>query len=140
MRRTFNLNGLIVSKTTLFAVCFGVLAFCLSGPHCNWLKAKWIRFVGKVSFSAYLVHFALLETGWQFGVLYFLPRFDEFWSHLVDRPGYDFYAFVVLFPSFLATTVAISSVTYYLVERPFIELGSRIIQKFNLSIEKPTTY
>lgn len=49
-----------ISLYTAYGLCFGVFAFCLSEGAAKWLVNPFIRYLGKISFSAYLWHFAVI--------------------------------------------------------------------------------
>jgi peptidoglycan/LPS O-acetylase OafA/YrhL len=65
-----------------------------------------IGWIGKVSFSAYLVHFAAMST---------LP---------IPHANY-----AEAFVSLAAITTALSSITYFCVEQPFTQLGRRVAKR-----------
>ncbi|HTH49847.1 MAG TPA: acyltransferase [Candidatus Limnocylindria bacterium] len=77
--------------------------------------------LGVISFSCYLTHFAALRA-----VEHFLT--DETFAALPPRVGPVIH-FVALWGATLALTAAISTVTYFLIEKPGIRLGSRIIKR-----------
>jgi peptidoglycan/LPS O-acetylase OafA/YrhL len=82
-------------------------------PSIRFLKAGPIRFVGTVSYSAYLWHFAILAA----------------FSHMGLREASDgnrLGFFFVAYPCLVIVTVAVSSVTYATVEMPAIRLGRKM--------------
>ena len=102
------MNHLVISS--------GMLLFCwlLSQGNLKFISNAFIRYIGKISFSLYLVHFVVI--GW-------LIKFDwiDFSSHALINYGIRF--MVLLFFSML-----ISSITYTYVEVPFQRLGSKLIR------------
>lgn len=115
--------GVMVSTYTCYGLCFGVFAFCLAQGTAKWLVNAPIRYLGMVSFSAYLWHFAIL------GSLMALA------ASVIDPLGlksspHGFAFFCGFFPFLVATTVLLSTITYRLVERPMISLGDRLLNKF----------
>ena len=77
-----------------------------------------INYIGTVSFSMYIIHFA---------VLYWLNYF-----HSIDFVNNQFINFGIKFFTVTGATVLISSITYYLIEVPFQSIGKKII----ISLEK----
>jgi peptidoglycan/LPS O-acetylase OafA/YrhL len=80
-------------------------------------------FMGKISYSLYLMHFFCL----------FAIRLV--WLHVrhIKLPGYDpedtLGGFVVVFISILLFSIVLSTLTYYIIEKPGIRLGRNLIQK-----------
>ncbi|MBA2652441.1 MAG: acyltransferase [Tatlockia sp.] len=74
----------------------------------SFLRLSWIRYLGKISFSFYLIHFTLLQL------------------LLVKYPISSFSYLVVFTLVLIALTVLLSSLTYHLMEAPFNRLGRRI--------------
>jgi peptidoglycan/LPS O-acetylase OafA/YrhL len=72
---------------------------------------RWLAWLGLISYSVYLLHPLLIE------VYYHSP-----WGH----HRHSFTGQVVLYALFLAVLIAVSSVTYLLVERPMQVLGRRV--------------
>jgi peptidoglycan/LPS O-acetylase OafA/YrhL len=72
---------------------------------------RWLAWLGLISYSVYLLHPLLVEMYYQ-----------SPWH----RHGHSLFGQVVLFAAFLAVLVAVSSVTYLLVERPMQVLGRRV--------------
>jgi peptidoglycan/LPS O-acetylase OafA/YrhL len=69
-----------------------------------------VIWIGKVSYSAYFVHFL---------VLHFLPTL-----HLTGRAGADV---AIAYVMVVIVTVAISTLTYLMIEKPMIRFGSTLI-------------
>ena len=102
------------------ALCFGLLAFCLACGAKTFVVNKLSCFIGKVSFSCYLWHFAVL-----------FALFDRLLAAAVNPFGLNDAAhgwsyFLQFFAVVAAATIALSFVTYRLVEQPMIRIGSRI--------------
>lgn len=118
-------HGFHLMPAVYYAICFGLFTFCLAEGVGGWLVNAPICFLGKVSFGAYLWHFAILET------LSRLARSGVDPLNLLGEPhGMPF--FIMFFPSLLASTVFLSAITYRLVERPMIEAGNRLLRRTSL--------
>lgn len=103
---------------------YGFLFFLLAILSSKIVRKNWftlaVGWIGKVSYSIYLVHFA---------VLHWLERF-----HLLDRFGTDGKILAMVNFSFryllvLTVSIIIASFFFVVVEKPFIALGSKLIQK-----------
>jgi peptidoglycan/LPS O-acetylase OafA/YrhL len=79
-------------------------------PSISFLKARPIRFLGTVSYSAYLWHFAILDA--LAGI------------HPTEPAGRGpFGSFFVVYPCLVVVTAFVSSITYAMVETPMIRRG-----------------
>jgi peptidoglycan/LPS O-acetylase OafA/YrhL len=113
---TFN----ILRPPGLMQASFGFTLIIIALAHAQpgLFVNRWIGFVGKISFSAYLTHFSMIEL--VNGPL----------AQFVGRDARDYAAigaFVVGWLVVVATTIAFSTFTYYLIEGPGIALGRRVI-------------
>ena len=90
------------SLITRYGAVFGVFALCLAAAPTRLLVNPVMVWIGKVSYSAYLIHFAVLPL---------VPA---------NAGPAASYGFVV------AVTVALASAAYFLIEKPFMRLGHRI--------------
>ncbi len=97
---------------TTYGLIFALFVFSLMSWKSSPLINPVAIWIGKVSYSAYLIHFAIL-------------------SYLVaPRPsGHANLDFAITFAIVVAMTVALASITYWLVEQPMIRLGSRLISR-----------
>lgn len=110
-----------ITSFTAYGLCFGTFAFCLSQGAGSWLVNAPVRYLGKISFSAYLWHFAVLGTiGYSFHG--FTPL-----QHMTDSRGP--LLFLQLFAYVIVTTSILSSITYRLIERPMVWAGNRLIDR-----------
>jgi peptidoglycan/LPS O-acetylase OafA/YrhL len=95
-----------VSAFALAGLTFGAgLAF----RHVRWPRA--LTWLGLISYSVYLLHPLLIESYHHFS-----------WTRL----HHPFWLQVLLAAAFLAVLIAVSSVTYLLVERPMQNVGRRV--------------
>ena len=108
-----------VVSLSLYAICFGAFAFSAGSGASKWLVNAPIRYLGKVSFSAYLWHFAIMASLDSIAAAGLYP-FHNAGSH-------GALLFCGFFPYLVATTVLCSSVTYYLIEEPCIDWGNRLL-------------
>jgi peptidoglycan/LPS O-acetylase OafA/YrhL len=116
--------GQTISIYVSYALCFGLFAFCLAEGAANWLVNVPIRYLGKVSFSAYLWHFAVL------GSISALAKGGVDPLNLKNTI-YGFYFFCGFFPFLILVTTFLSTITYRLVERPMISIGNNFLKKFH---------
>jgi peptidoglycan/LPS O-acetylase OafA/YrhL len=94
-----------------FAFTLAGLTFA-AGLLCRNMRIpKWITWLGLISYSVYLVHPLLIE------VYFRSPLERHHWSSGMQ---------LVMFISFALVTVAVSSVTYLLVEKPMQDLGRKV--------------
>ncbi len=98
-----------------WAIAFFIVALALSRYSPILLVNPVIIYIGKISFSMYLVHFAVLH--W---LLYF--NFTDYFSSDIANYIIRFYIVILL-------TMLISSFTYRYIELPFQKLGKKIIDK-----------
>ena len=107
---------LILPNHILFGIAFLMLAYGLSVFKFKLLVNPLINYFGKISFSMYLVHFA---------VLHWLSKFNlvDFWSNGTIN-------FMSRFLLVVALTAIISSILYYLIEVPFQTVGKKIINRW----------
>jgi peptidoglycan/LPS O-acetylase OafA/YrhL len=95
-------------------VLFAMLAISLHHRASRILVNPVTCFIGKVSFSAYLIHFAVLEI------------LHRRMASILNAPDLNLAAAGLFYVTTVALTVMAASVTYFLVEQPCIRLGQRI--------------
>jgi len=110
----------IFSQHIIFAIAFVFLGYALSKREYSILVNPFTKFVGKISYSMYLVHFAVLHWMFKLDFLDFVPL-DSTFGNILNL--------AIRYTILLAASAAISYVTYKLVERPFQKLGKFIINK-----------
>jgi len=108
-------TGLIPTHV-LLSIGFLLLGYALSNFKFKLIVNPVINHIGNISFSMYLVHFA---------VLYWLNKFN-----LVNFSGNGILNYAIRFSITLAITAAISTIFYYIIEIPFQNLGKAVIDKW----------
>ena len=99
----------------IFGLIFVVFALLLSKGKLNFLSKSFIRYIGKISFSIYIIHFIVIA---------WLAKF-----HLIDFCNDSLINLFLRFIVILSFSVLISTVTYRLIEIPFQNLAKKIILK-----------
>jgi peptidoglycan/LPS O-acetylase OafA/YrhL len=101
--------ALPLGLSTTYGISFSLFAFSLM----YWRKSPLINapvgWIGKVSYSAYFVHFAVLN-----------------YLSALHRKGSALAEFAMMYGVVLAATVTISSIIYLTIEKPMINVGSQI--------------
>ncbi len=113
---TMRPSGTLLPKHFLFSVDFGIFALSLYFYPSKILVNRIIKWIGKLSFSIYLSHFAILEL-----------------MRVVFPGGFILggnHGFVMGFILVLFLSSAVSAFTYWMIESPGIRFGKHLIQKF----------
>lgn len=105
---------LLLPKHILFGIAFLLLGVALSRYRFSLLVNPVINYIGKISYSMYLIHFA---------VLYWLSHF-----HLVDFFTHGLLNYLARFLLVIGCSVVISTLTYRLIEVPLQDVGKRLIK------------
>ena len=105
----------------LFGIGFLLLGVALSRYKFLFIVNPVINYFGTISYSMYLVHFAVLHNMQSFG--------------FIDYAHNGILNFISRFLIVLIITVIFSAVTYKAIEIPFQKLGKRIINKAENSIK-----
>ena len=93
------------------------MGFCLALGAGRWVANPPLRWLGKISFSCYLIHFVMLGPAYKIAALLSLnPRGTLSFTFLLA----------------LAMTAICSSITYVLIERPFIAMGESVIRSLQI--------
>ncbi|WP_411845359.1 acyltransferase [Roseibacillus persicicus] len=99
----------------LYSILFGVIALCLSVFPWAILVNSFTIFLGRISFSCYLIHFLVLKQ-----VALHLP-----WMAENHGPG-RILNFVVMFLLCLFATIPLAALSYRFVEVPAMALGKSV--------------
>lgn len=119
-RRLFEFSPLTIPTHALITLCFAIWALIVLVKPNGYTVNKFIVSLGKVSFSVYLVHFAVL------GMI------DRLLGQVLHFPKTGFMAiayFFCLTAGSLILSFLIARVTYQMIERPFITLGKNLTKK-----------
>lgn len=108
----------LLNNSHLFGAGFAVFALSLAFWDNPIFVNKVTCFIGKISFSIYIVHMALMRWIEKGNIP--LPNYPTSDPDL---------RYVIHFVSLLLASVAISAITYYTIERKGIALGARIIRR-----------
>jgi peptidoglycan/LPS O-acetylase OafA/YrhL len=102
-----------VHDVPAFGLLFAVVAATMGLGGGRYLVNPVIRHIGKVSFSAYLIHFSLLGPVTVF-------------SHWLGVTGA--WGLAVILPTLMLATTMISTITFLLIEKPAINLGRGVVE------------
>jgi peptidoglycan/LPS O-acetylase OafA/YrhL len=100
-----------------FALFFAGLTFAVGLAIRHWYIPRWIAWLGLISYSIYLIHPLLID------VLY---------NSVLRGHHYSLAAKYGMAIGFVLVTIAVSSVTYLLVERPMQNVGRRVAKALDL--------
>lgn len=106
----FNLTWAEFGFHSGYALAFAGLAIVLARVPFGFLVNPVIGWIGKVSFSGYLWHLALIDV---------IPANFRYFSPLVNLVFFDFLLTIA--------TIAASSITYLFVEKPMIDVGNKFL-------------
>jgi len=109
------LGGNIFKEHYLFAIAFAFLAFGLSHYPSVILVNRVTIWIGKLSYSIYLVHLLVANLMVKY--------------HFVHFSNNSSLEVLIRFSIILSVSVFISWFTYTLIEKPFISLGKQLIKK-----------
>lgn len=115
--------GQLLTEHVVVSLAFASFALLLSARPSRLLVNRLVIAFGKLSFSMYLVHFAIIDSVQRWLLFPAQPVSDLGWAAL--------FALVVL------SAALLSKLTYALVERPGILLGKRVIDGLEQRAELP---
>ncbi len=105
-----------ISRALLTSIASLLLALSLAGTGMPWLVNRVTCYVGRVSFSAYLVHFLIVVP------------IGRYAGPVHASSAVSLALFAILMVGVMTVTVLLSAVTYRFIERPCIQAGNRFIQ------------
>jgi peptidoglycan/LPS O-acetylase OafA/YrhL len=106
----------------LMAFAFFLLAITLRRLSWDHLPGRLLRHIGKVSFSMYVCHWALLYWAGKLGWIQLAPELSL---------GAALLGYAVRLVVILALATLVSTLTYRLVELPAIRLGERLVRRLD---------
>ena len=131
-KESISKNNMILLAVTIFVFCyltipyhflyslvFAVLAIIQSKNPIKLLSNKLLAKIGKVSFSMYLVHFAILSMVERVNWIEILPA-----TSATSTLGYIIITYLIIF----VATFAISNLTYRFIEMPGMNLGKKVVK------------
>lgn len=120
----FTGRGYFWAGHIIFALVFLLFAMSISKYKNRIAVNPVFSYLGKISFSMYLVHF---------GVLIFLTKIN-----FIDFAENGIINFVIRFIIVVGLSAAISTISYNVIEQPFQKIGKKIIDKIEerISIER----
>jgi peptidoglycan/LPS O-acetylase OafA/YrhL len=99
----------------VFGILFVIFGVVLSKGKLRFISNPILRYIGKISFSMYIIHFIVIS---------WLTKF-----HLIDFCDYYLMNFSLRFLLILLISMFISTISYHLIEIPFQNLAKKIILK-----------
>jgi peptidoglycan/LPS O-acetylase OafA/YrhL len=102
--------ALPLGEATTYGIVFSLFVFSLMHWPDSPLVGRPIDWIGKVSYSAYFLHFIVLRI---------LP--------LLPSTGWPVVDWAYMYSTVVLVTVALSSLTYLMIEKPMIRLGGVLI-------------
>jgi peptidoglycan/LPS O-acetylase OafA/YrhL len=118
----------------LVVLAFVGIIVAMSGEKLWWLTNPVIRYIGKISYSCYLVHFAALGITLK---LFGIHLTGEMTSLDTGHPFSNLLLFGKIWMVALCLTVILSTLTLHLIENPGIALGKKLIQWINSFSGRP---
>ncbi|MGY6648833.1 acyltransferase family protein [Wenyingzhuangia sp. IMCC45574] len=112
--------NIVLTRTILFSICWLFLVYLLSQKEFFILVNRFTMFMGKISYSMYLVHFAVLHE-----IRSFVPK--QYSEDIL-------FAFLFFIITILISSI-ISRFTHYLIETNFQEIGKKIILRLDMKKE-----
>jgi len=119
-----------ISLYQAYGMTFGILAYALANQpktntgRNNFLVNFPIRYLGKISYSAYIWHFILMST-----ISGFITEMLA-WIGIVMSAQQQVLFFCGFLSILLLITVIFSTLTYRFIELPMIRLGNRLIKSW----------
>lgn len=95
---------MLVTYPVSAIACTGIV-YCVLGMK---FKSRWLRYLGKISYGLYIYHLACLA---------FIDRYFDFRPHALHA--------ILRLPLTLGLTVIVASISYAVLEKPFLDLKRR---------------
>lgn len=107
-----------ISEPILFSIFFAGLVLLMSNKKISILQNKVTAFFGKISYSLYLWHFAIILFFW------YVHKATSHFSNMMPQ-----LSFVIIYSLTLALGAGISWLSYTYIEKPGIAFGKRMLKK-----------
>lgn len=104
----------------LFGLLFVLLGYLFSKCRCDSFVFQWVGFIGRISYSLYLTHFAVLHWMTEFGFVDFIS---------VSNVQTSLINFGMRFSILLIASIPISFLFYHFIEAPMIYIGKKVINR-----------
>ncbi|MGE0636641.1 MAG: acyltransferase family protein [Bacteroidia bacterium] len=114
----FYLEIIFIPNFIFISAGFVLFAYYLSTQKNSFFVNPVITFIGKVSYSMYLIHFAVLEFMIRLGV-----------TDIFNNGNHYTLNFILRLCIVTIVTLTISTIFYYTVEKPMQKVGSKIIER-----------
>lgn len=115
----------VFTEQVVFALVFLLLVVALAIYPPPFMVNPVIRFLGRVSYSFYLLHFVFMELELRFFKTHFAGPFSN-----------PLLAYFILFVVTLVIVTPVSWLTWKFIEQPFIQLGASLARRLNASAPK----
>jgi peptidoglycan/LPS O-acetylase OafA/YrhL len=126
-----------IPSSLLISATMAALIFSISAGAVPLIINRVICYIGKISYSCYLVHFAAL--GCTLKILG-ITETAQHRNYDTGHPLTNFILFATIFSIGLILTIPIATLTLHLIENPGIELGRRILKRVNSSPRHPSVH
>ena len=115
----------VFTETVIFGLGFLLLVVALAIYSPPVIVNPAMRFLGRVSYSFYLLHFVFMDLEIKFIRAHF--------SNVFESP---LLAYFILFGVTLFIVTPVSWLTWKFIEQPFIQLGVSLAQRLNTAVQK----
>ncbi|SHF07119.1 acyltransferase family protein [Dysgonomonas macrotermitis] len=116
----------LYSNHVIYGIAFVFLGYALSLKEIKLFVNPITRYLGKISFSMYLMHFVVLHWMAKWNLLNFVESSGSFLTSNLN--------FGIRFVILLFMSVLLSSISYRCIEKPFLELGRKIIRRIESTV------
>lgn len=106
--------GTFLPRPIFLGLSFLLLTWALAIHPFSFFVNRFMNFLGKVSYSAYLVHFYVIDII----------------AERIPPPSHSDSSFLFFFLLALAGALGLSTMTYAWIEQPFQRLGKKLIRKY----------
>jgi peptidoglycan/LPS O-acetylase OafA/YrhL len=116
-------SGFVPTVILIVSAMAGII-IAMSGQVLRWLVNFFICYIGRISYSCYLAHFAALGITLR---LFGIHLTNEVQSFNAGSSFSNLFLFLKIWLVTLGLTAVISTATLHLIENPGISLGRRLI-------------